>query len=144
MPPYTEQNLHPDVQVKLTKYNIIPKEVYDVISKFDYEPAILNDAEKILRKKYLNILLQIIKDESSTLRSNAYSMITGGPLHQTVPEQVPIIMQNYDLTISLVIRIIKLLILEIDPLVCNTMPYIIALIIITFLCLILLSMYFLA
>lgn len=48
--------LSPDVPQEVKQLGFLPSELYDVISKFDLGPHLLNDNEKNLRRKYLNML----------------------------------------------------------------------------------------
>lgn len=48
----------------LIKNNVIPSEAIKVFLKFDSSPSDLSDDEKKLRKKYLNIILNLYNQES--------------------------------------------------------------------------------
>lgn len=111
LPPYSDSG--PPPSSIFQQYSIDPKEYYDVVAKFDLPPSSLNDVEKELRKKYLNILLNIIKNERDNVKRNAASY-------------GPEVYNNYDAFTNLVVRIINLMINELSPQL-DAMPFIIAL-----------------
>lgn len=99
------------------KYNILPSEIENVIKNFDSEPLKLSDVEKTLRKKYLNIILSIMLDEIRILKDKIQSNLK----YDTKSKDI--ILENYDPTVNTIIRIVKLLINEIDgPTICPTCP----------------------
>lgn len=92
------------------KYNVIPKEVYSVVEKLDQPPNALTPDDKQLRKKYLNILLQVIDEQAKYFKGLVTSFV----------ENDPHISENYDAAMVLTKRIVNLLLLELDPVVCQT------------------------
>ena len=116
-----------------------PHELYDVMTKFEKSPSELTATEKTLRKKYLNIAKTQITQKEPQLK-------------QLISTLDPIAANNFDSGKKLIIRIIDLLISEIEPISClnspecpkcNTKPYIITIIvlIILFLLFLIISRY---
>lgn len=115
----TEMEREPNnPMVKLSlKYNVLPSEIKNVLTNFDLQPSLLSDSDKALRKKYLNIILSGINDEVSTLKDKIQDDINNGN------EKSSLLLTNYDGMVNTVIRIVKLLIGEIDgPVICPTCP----------------------
>lgn len=127
-----DTNIPPEIK----KYNIVPTELYSVVDNFDLEPSKLNDSEKALRTKYLNLLLQVIDDHYLKMYNQ---------LNESDHPFKDLIKANSDASKNLTIRIIKLLIKEINPEICpeekSTTPYIIAITSLSLLVLILLILY---
>lgn len=46
----------------LNKYNIVPRELYDVLVKFDFNPKSITKEERALRKKYLLLAKKIFNE----------------------------------------------------------------------------------
>ena len=130
---------HPDdpVAQTLVTYNVDQREVYDVISDFDQLPNNLSNDKKVLRKKYLNIILSVMDDKHDTVKSILTKIGTnpsdgpggpGGPDPKMKEMFLLYGLGNYDPGYNTIKRIIKLLIMEIDlngstscP-VCSTCP----------------------
>lgn len=112
-----DTNIPPEIK----KYNIIPTELYNVVDNFDLEPLKLSDTDKALRTKYLTILLQVIDDYYTQMYNR---------LRETDSPFKDVMVANSDASKNLTIRIIKLLIKEVNPDKCpeekSTMPYMIA------------------
>jgi hypothetical protein len=74
MPPYEEPdmtNAPAEIKAYIDKYKIVPRETYDVMKKFELPAKSLTKDERALRKKYLNIVKQIIADEYNNIKEQA-------------------------------------------------------------------------
>jgi hypothetical protein len=100
------------------KYKLVPKEIYSVIDKFDLSPSSLADKDKQLRKKYLNILIDVINNETQTFKA---AMLHNEGANSGISPNAYVV-SNVDPAASLIVRIANLLLLEIDPVVCKTCP----------------------
>jgi len=108
------------IEIKKLQNIIVPSELISVIEKFDLEPILLNDDEKRLRKKYLNIIIDQINDKYSAYKTEimiAHPAITGLSI-----EEKRLVSENADSFQKLTIRIIKLLIKELEPTKCPKCP----------------------
>lgn len=114
--PYPSQILRETDKQFLAKYKIIPKEVYSVIDKFDLHPKVLQESDKELRKKYLKILIDVVKNEIDVFKGSVLAAGENGPASN------PFFLSNVDPAASLIARIADLLLLEIDPIVCPSCP----------------------
>lgn len=119
-------NQRPDdpILTDLIKYNVDQREIYDVIDDFDQSPNNLSDNKKVLRKKYLNIILSVMDDRNNMMKSTLTQMANGplfqGPMggQQPDPRMKELFLLyglgNYEPAFNTIKRIIKLLIMEID------------------------------
>lgn len=120
LPPFEAAPLSETESQFANKYNIVQREVYDVIDKFDLPASQLSKEEKALRIKYLDILTRVIDAEAETgkafltlaMASQAGPKVTMPVTIETM-ENTPInstmVLQNYDSTTALVKRLIVLL-----------------------------------
>jgi hypothetical protein len=91
---------------------VIPSELSSVIEKFDLDPGLLTEKEKILRIKYLELSIKIINDsydkrKDEFMKSDMWNSLT--------IEQKMVWNTNIDSFKVLTLRIVKLLIKELDP-----------------------------
>lgn len=109
-----DQRFKSDLNVPIEIRNIIvPSEVISVVEKFDLDPSLLNTDEKNLRKKYLEFILTQTNDMYMRYKTD---VINNLPNKQSLtPEQIILISQNADSLQMLTVRIIKLLIKELEP-----------------------------
>lgn len=110
LPPYEEPE--EDHKFFLKQFGIDHKEMYKVLEKFDLPPKSLNDSEKQMRKKYL----ELIKKEISSKKNDFKDIVGSNPMVTQAPE---LYIENYDAFMMLVERILDLLILELEPVVCK-------------------------
>ena len=97
------------------KYNINPREVYDVLDDFDKTPDKLTDNQKVLRKKYLNIVLELMDIMSGEAKKKITQMIDSGNDSERTKEDLrKYVLGNYDPSFNTIKRIINLLITELD------------------------------
>lgn len=94
----------PEELEELKKRNIVPEEVYKVVEQFEKPPSTLSTDDKALRKKYLQILLDVINEQA--------------PSGKEMTVMVPELYNNYDASVELIKRIINLMLSEIDKEVC--------------------------
>lgn len=111
LPPFenlTQMVIPPDFE----QYKFDKREFYDVIDDFDIPPDKLTNNQKVLRKKYLNMILSIMeyKDEIKT------------ELQKSLKSDDKYTLQNFEASFNTVKRIINLLIMEIDPPSCPSCP----------------------
>jgi hypothetical protein len=100
----------PNIPQEIKLLNIVPTELYSVIQKFDLDPSQLNESDKNLRLKYLDIALKALNDN--------YQQI----YEQLKSQQPKFVLDNMEASKNLSIRLIKLLILEINPIKCPQCP----------------------
>jgi hypothetical protein len=130
--------------------NIVPSELYNVIEKFDLEPSRLNDTEKGLRIKYLDIAMKVIDNNYQKLvmlmrseeemKRNMQSQpvmvmksvnISKAPIRELFGEMsemslsssnIKLMIDNAESAKRLTVRIINLLKTEINPTKCPDAP----------------------
>jgi hypothetical protein len=86
------------------KYNIVPKELYNVTKYFEKPAEKLDVKQRYLRKKYLLIFLNIIDRELPTVSS----------INPIASQLIKSNKDNFNNLIELIKRIIKLMINEVD------------------------------
>ena len=127
----------PTMQIpsELTKYNFNQREAYDVLDDFDKPPDKLTDNQKVLRKKYLNIVLALMDTFSDAAKKKITQMIDNDDMTAEQREDLrKYALGNYDPAFNTIKRVINLLIKELDPNTptactttsCNKTPFIIA------------------
>lgn len=77
LPPYQEPNLdvEPELKKYMTDYAIVPREMYDVLKKFEIKAKDLTKDERTLRKKYLDKFKTIIINEYEKIKTQAQASI---------------------------------------------------------------------
>uniref|UniRef100_A0A6C0M338 Uncharacterized protein n=1 Tax=viral metagenome TaxID=1070528 RepID=A0A6C0M338_9ZZZZ len=71
LPPYEEPSAL-ELQM-FQKYQIIPREIYDVLLKFEVSVTNLSTSEYNLRKKYLQIIKTIVNDNFNVIKTTLES-----------------------------------------------------------------------
>jgi len=101
LPPYEE----PDANTlqMFQKYQIIPREIYDVLLKFEVSVTNLSSSELALRKKYIQIIKTIIDDNYNAIKTTLESN-----------PDIQIINNNIESTKQLLIYMIDLMINDIE------------------------------
>ena len=127
--PFPEKEKLKEIPPEYKKYNIDPREAYDVLDDFDKTPDKLTDNQKVLRKKYLNIVLALMDIMSGEAKKNITQMIDNDNMNAAQREDLrKYVLGNYDPAFTTIKRIINLLIKELDSntAACNKTPFIIA------------------
>ena len=126
--PFPEEGKLLEIPPEFKKYNINPREAYDVLDDFDKTPDKLTDNQKVLRKKYLNIVLALMDNMSGEAKKNITKMIDNDNMNAAQREDLrTYVLGNYDPAFTTIKRIINLLIKELDSnTACNKTPFIIA------------------
>ena len=111
LPPFEDTLGDPEMTMppELVKYKINYREFYDVIDDFDTPAIKLTDNKKVLRKKYLNIILSIMDEHKDRIKDE----IKNGIESNNLPNGMNLL-ANFDASFNTVKRIINLLIMEID------------------------------
>jgi hypothetical protein len=115
------------------KYNFVQREAYDVLDDFDKTPDKLTDSQKVLRKKYLNIVLSLMDTFSEDAKKIIRQMIDNDNMNAEERDNLrKYALGNYEPAFNTIKRVINLLIKELDPnttcnkTTCNKTPFIIA------------------
>ena len=136
LPPFDEKSMG-EVPPELKQYNVTNRELYDVGKDFDIAPVNLTKTQKELRKKYLYIILTIMNKSRESMKKSLENMIKSPDGQNTGMLNTGMLNEgllNFDATFNLISRIIKLLIVEIDP--PNNKGYIAAIVVLSIILLI--------
>ena len=131
LPPFDEKSMG-EIPPELKQYNVTNRELYDVSKDFDIAPVNLTKTQKELRKKYLYIILTIMNKSRESIKKSFENMLKSPDGQNTGMLKEGLV--NFDATFNLIRRIIKLLIVEIDP--PNNIGYIAAIVVLTIILLI--------
>jgi hypothetical protein len=125
---YPFQEIPMEIPPEYEKYKFNQREAYDVLDDFDKPPDKLTDNQKVLRKKYLNIVLALMDTFSVEAKKKITQMIDNDYMNAQQREDLrKYALGNYEPAFNTLKRIINLLIKELDPnTTCNKTPFIIA------------------
>ena len=112
---YPFQEIQMEIPPEYKKYNFNQREAYDVLDDFDKPPDKLTDNQKVLRKKYLNIVLALMDKFSVAAKEYIAQMIDNEKDAQQREGLRQYALGNYDPAFNTIKRVINLLIKELDP-----------------------------
>jgi len=109
-----------EIPSELTKYNFNQREAYDVLDDFDKPPDKLTASQKVLRKKYLNIVLSLMDTMNNDVKNQITQMINNDDMNEEQRNMLrKYALGNYDPAFNTIKRVINLLIKELDPNACT-------------------------
>ena len=126
LPQYKESKM--EIPPEYEKYKFNQREAYDVLDDFDKPPDKLTDNQKVLRKKYLNIVLALMDTFSDEVKKYITQMIDNDDMNAQQRDDLrKYALGNYEPAFNTIKRVINLLIKELDSnTTCNKTPFIIA------------------
>jgi len=105
-----------EIPPEYEKYKFNQREAYDVLDDFDKPADKLTDNQKVLRKKYLNIVLALMDTFSDAAKKKITKMIDNDDMTAEQRDDLrKYALGNYEPAFNTIKRVINLLIKELDP-----------------------------